>query len=550
MTSNEHLDFSKAVEIAKDIYWVGYVIPDDPFQCHVYLIKNGKESILIDPGSMITFPVTLQKISSIIPIEDIKYIVLHHQDPDIVGCVSTLEKLIPRKDKFFITHWRTHTLLKHYQWETPFWLIDQHDWRLSLANGRVLEFVFTPYAHFAGAFCTYDNLTGTLFSSDIFGGLTDEFSLFANDASYFESLKIFHIHYIPSKLILNHALDNIQKYDPKMIAPQHGSIIKEELIAPIIEQMRRLDCGLYMLDDKESDIVLLSKTDNILQKFFEDILSVSSFEMVLRNLFDYIRNDIADLKSMRIYQTQGDEHKLLYAISPQSIESGDGEESVSEEGKCFSKFLEHNNERIGEIKLIFSAIDAREEHLLDIFLNKILIPFTIGFKKEINFEDMREKAITDDLTSLYNRAYLHQAMQQEIDIAKRQSTPLSIAIIDIDHFKKINDTYGHVIGDCVLQKLAQLLKEKSRKSDILIRYGGEEILLIMPFADKEGAYKKVESLRKSIEQSHFCNELELTLTVSAGIAQYNGKDDIKTFIEKADKNLYKAKKSGRNRTII
>jgi len=220
------LDYSKPIEIAEDIYWVGYKIPNDPFQCHVYLIKNGDESVLIDPGSMITFPVTMEKITRITPLSNIKYIVCHHQDPDITGCISTLEKLIPRKDKFIVTHWRAQALLKHYQWETPFYLIEKNKWRLLLKNGRVLDFIFTPYAHFPGAFCTFDRKTKTLFSSDIFGGFTEEFSLFAKDENYFSSIKAFHEHYMPSKEILLNALIEIEKKDPEIIAPQHGSIKK------------------------------------------------------------------------------------------------------------------------------------------------------------------------------------------------------------------------------------------------------------------------------------------------------------------------------------
>ena len=90
------MDYTKAIEIAEDIYWVGYVIPNDPFQCHVYLIKNGDESILIDPGSMITFPIVLEKITSLVSLKDIKYIIMHHQ-------VFKLG-ILKIKNKFFIIY--------------------------------------------------------------------------------------------------------------------------------------------------------------------------------------------------------------------------------------------------------------------------------------------------------------------------------------------------------------------------------------------------------------------------------------------------------------
>ena len=152
------MDYSKPVEIAEDVFWVGSIIPNDPFQCHVYLIRNGTESILIDPGSLVTFPVVFEKITSLLPLRNIKYIIMHHQDPDITSSYSILESLMPQSEKYIITHWRTEMLLKHYNWKSKFFLVDQHDWKLK-AGDRVLKFIFTPYAHFPGAICTYDKKT-------------------------------------------------------------------------------------------------------------------------------------------------------------------------------------------------------------------------------------------------------------------------------------------------------------------------------------------------------------------------------------------------------
>jgi len=549
---DKDLDVTKAVEIAPDIFWVGYVIPNDPFQCHVYLIKNGDESVLIDPGSMITFPVTLEKISSIISLDKIKYVILHHQDPDIVGCVSTLEQLIPRNDIEFITHWRAKTLLKHYQWKTPFWLVDEHDWKLTLKGGRELEFIFTPYAHFAGAFCTYDKQTGTMFSSDIFGGLTEEFSLFAKDENYFESLKLFHVHYMPSKVILNHALNHIEKHNPTLIAPQHGSIIQQELIKPIINKMRNLDCGLYMLDDKESDILLLNKTEDLLNKFFEDVLSLSSFDLILRNLFDYIKQDIQNLDKMHVFRVDDEEKELIFKVDEKSVSQKDlsSVENKNEKYVSYTKFLKYKNTVIGEIEFLFQKVSTKEKNFLDIFMKKIIIPFSISFKKEINYETLKEKSIRDPLTTLYNREYMNEVLEDEMRNAKENKTPLSITLIDIDYFKKINDTYGHITGDCVLEELANILKKETRKSDTIIRYGGEEFLIIMPLTDKEGAFSKIDRIREHIEKRTFCKEgEEINLTISAGIFQYNNTDDLKTFIKQVDENLYIAKNTGRNKTV-
>ncbi|NPA73220.1 MAG: diguanylate cyclase [Epsilonproteobacteria bacterium] len=543
------MDFSKPIEIAPDIFWVGYVIPDDSFQCHVYLIKNGKESVLIDPGSMITFPTTLNKITSILPINDIKYIILHHQDPDIVGCVATLETIIPRNDKVFITHWRTETLLKHYQWKTPFWLIDQHDWKLTLEGGRELEFIFTPYAHFAGAFCTFDKQTKTLFSSDIFGGLTEEFSLYAKDLSYFESVKLFHIHYMPSKVILNHTLDQIEKVNPNLIAPQHGSIIEKDLISPIIEKMRDLNCGLYMLDERESDIFILNKTDDLMKKFFEDIVSLSSFEMLLRNLFVNISNYIHKLKKMCVYRTVDAGYELYYLVDKKGVRGKkDGIKKPRTDAVSLVKLLVKDGVEIGKVEFYFDNTEKKDKKLVEMFINKILVPFTIGFDKDIRYHDLQVKAIKDVLTGLYNREYMNDALKDKMIEAKKDKKPLSISMVDIDFFKKVNDTLGHLCGDEVLKEISELLLKNLRKSDIVIRYGGEEFLIVMPFTDEKNATLKIDKIRKIVQNKTFCED-KVKITISAGVYQYGGEDDICRFIEKADQRLYKAKQTGRNKVV-
>jgi two-component system cell cycle response regulator len=144
------------------------------------------------------------------------------------------------------------------------------------------------------------------------------------------------------------------------------------------------------------------------------------------------------------------------------------------------------------------------------------------------------------------RVACFEALNKKIKEVQRYNFPLSIAMIDIDFFKKINDTYGHLTGDCILKELALLLKENFRESDIIARYGGEEFIIIMPFSDLKNACKKMDEFRKTVEKYNFCNS-GLKVTISAGVEEYNFKDDILNFIEKADKKLYISKTNGRNR---
>lgn len=236
---------SEAVLIAPNIYWVGMHLKGDPFQCHPYLIKNGNESILIDPGSMIEFDETVRKVKTLIDISSIKYIILHHQDPDLAAAVPEIEKLINREDLQIVTHSRMSLLIKHYLVTSSYYEIDKNNYMLLTSSGFKLEFLTTPYCHSPGAFVSYDPDSKILFSGDIFGGIEESWDFYA-DESYFLKAKQFHQEYMPSKDIFNYALSKIEKLDIEMIAPQHGSVIEKKYIPQLITDMKNLDCGLYI----------------------------------------------------------------------------------------------------------------------------------------------------------------------------------------------------------------------------------------------------------------------------------------------------------------
>jgi len=240
-----NVDYTQAIEIAENIYWIGMYLVGDSFQCHPYLILNGNESILIDPGSMLEFEETVRKVETITPLSSIKYIILHHQDPDLAAAVPAIEKLINRDDLLVVTHSRMTVLIKHYLIKSNYYEIDKMDNKLTCTSGFELEFLTTPYCHSPGAFVSYSPKTKVLFSGDIFGGIEESWEFYARE-DYFEKAKQFHAEYMPSKDIFNFALSKIEKLDMELIAPQHGSIIQKKYIPDLIEKMKDLDCGLYI----------------------------------------------------------------------------------------------------------------------------------------------------------------------------------------------------------------------------------------------------------------------------------------------------------------
>jgi len=157
-------------------------------------------------------------------------------------------------------------------------------------------------------------------------------------------------------------------------------------------------------------------------------------------------------------------------------------------------------------------------------------------------------ADTDGLTGLYNHRYLINILSYNMNIAKRYSSPLSIIMFDIDHFKYVNDTYGHITGDKILKLVASTFRDYLRNVDIVGRYGGEEFLIILQNTNLKGCIKAAELLRKQIEKKVITERgNNITITISGGVCEYKIGYNLPSYISTADKLLYTAKKNGRNR---
>ena len=164
------------------------------------------------------------------------------------------------------------------------------------------------------------------------------------------------------------------------------------------------------------------------------------------------------------------------------------------------------------------------------------------------FQEIKTLSIHDGLTGIYNHTYIINKLNEEIERAKRYHSDLSVMLFDLDNFKDVNDTYGHLAGDFVLQKVAELFTKRLRTIDIVGRYGGEEFLVILPETDLERAYVVGERLRTGVEQEPFIYEdHQIKLTVSGGIGLYQQGHIANDLIKIADNNLYKAKREGKNR---
>ena len=154
MNKNNSYNDSQAVELAKGVYWVGYHDPKDLLSCNPYLLVDGKEAVLFDPGGVLNYSKVAQKIFSIVEPAQISHVVLHHQDPDLCACMPLLEKVIDQGQMKIVTHSMASIIIRYYGLKSEFYLVDKNLYSLRLKSGRMLRFLTTPFCHFPAAIVT------------------------------------------------------------------------------------------------------------------------------------------------------------------------------------------------------------------------------------------------------------------------------------------------------------------------------------------------------------------------------------------------------------
>ena len=183
-------------------------------------------------------------------------------------------------------------------------------------------------------------------------------------------------------------------------------------------------------------------------------------------------------------------------------------------------------------------------------IGRTIFKFLSGGNIENSYhEEIYRLTTVDGLTQIFNRRYFLEQLDREVSRSKRYRRHLTLIMFDIDRFKDINDTYGHLAGDYVLKQLATVIKGKIRREDILARYGGEEFVIILPEIDLGNGMAFGEKVRKIVEKAPFkFEDTRISVTVSVGIAACEEGDDGSTIIKRADDKLYEAKDAGRNCT--
>lgn len=206
------------------------------------------------------------------------------------------------------------------------------------------------------------------------------------------------------------------------------------------------------------------------------------------------------------------------------------------------------DEPLGKIALRRSTVFTPAElETIENMLCSLLYPL----RNALLYHDALQMAQKDPLTGTCNRAALDEVLRRELSHAGRHQSSCALIMLDIDHFKKVNDQYGHIIGDCALKVVANTASRCIRDGDLLFRYGGEEFVVLMRETGLEGASLLAERIRKNIEKTPcHCSGIDIKMTISAGISAFEQGDSPLTLFARADEALYVAKQNGRNQTYV
>ena len=256
-------DYSLPIEIAAGVFWVGFYDQPSGLHCNPYLIVDGDEAVLIDGGSRPDFPIVMMKIlqSGIEP-GNIKALIYHHYDPDLVGSIQTFEDLIGDPELRIISDKENNMFIRHYAVSSPLLSLEAVDHCFRFSSGRTLRFINTPYSHSPGSLITFDEKSGILFTSDLFGSYGKKWDLYLrldqqcracvdfspcpHGRSYcpLADIQRFHRKIMTSERALRLAMTRISQIPCTMIAPQHGSIISERKDIDFLQSLLKSMTGV------------------------------------------------------------------------------------------------------------------------------------------------------------------------------------------------------------------------------------------------------------------------------------------------------------------
>lgn len=294
----------------------------------------------------------------------------------------------------------------------------------------------------------------------------------------------------------------------------------KEVYQDIIEQKNRAVIEKSRLEKEANQIFTLYEMTKDINKNFDAQEAFRVFQDKVRENVPTAQCRLIDISLEKLKETRADKE---YAIFP----------------------LKSKEQKIGY--LLYKGVGPMDKEKFLILSHQ----FALALRRIKLYKDIELQAITDSLTEVHTRRYFMDRLEEEIGRAKLRKTQLSVLMIDVDHFKKFNDHYGHLTGDRILKRIGQIIMESIREIDIAGRYGGEEFSVVLPETDLQGAFMAAERIRLATQAAVIqAYDHTVKITVSLGVATFpQGGVSLEEIIDNADWALYRAKSMGRNRTV-
>ncbi|MFK5984330.1 MAG: GGDEF domain-containing protein [Pseudomonadota bacterium] len=294
---------------------------------------------------------------------------------------------------------------------------------------------------------------------------------------------------------------------------------------------------------------LFNANNGVLQKKIQQNDITNKLEVDKQTLVKLSNRLHSQIEIENLINVFADEIKPLINLDDIIYKLPNEQTIVNNKGRHYASYnMIFNDISLGEIFFIRKYRFIEEENH---FIEKLLISLLSPLFNAIKFYNAVQDAQTDPLTGALNRIGLEKGFSREMDLARRNKDDLSILVLDIDHFKNINDTYGHAFGDTILKEISQHISNCIRTTDVFSRFGGEEFVVLLNNTNRSGALLLAERIRQQIEKSFVLNNDEKVFyTSSIGVATLNNNDNRDSFFNRADKALYEAKENGRNRVVL
>lgn len=514
----------ESVEIKEGIYWVGGAEQNENINCNPYLLIEGDEGVLFDPGSVLDFDYVYENVTSLIPLEKLKYVVIHHQDPDICSSLPLFEK---KGGNFkIVTHWRTQTLVKYYGIRSEYYIVNENNFKLTLKTGRVLSFILTPYLHFPGAITTYDIRSKILFSSDLFGAISYEWTLFAQE-DYIEKMKVFHEHYMPSNDILRPVMEIFLGMDISIIAPQHGSIINTD-VKKHIRILRDLECGAFLNPihkelSKSGGYMMLGSL--VLQRLVA-IFGEVEVKEVIENLEIEIDSKTFDI--------------LDYNYTGDTLWNTIFQEIVRIKGIHWLVLIEPFIQKLSKkyevtMPAVFLTSMKESQELNE--RNQELRDTNQRLEKDI--KETKDRLIRCPVTGLFNYDFFRDYLTTKIKSTDYENKS-ALMIINIDNMSRINFSYGEDQVNEILKNTVYLIEDvKNDDTGMLFKLNGANFAWYCPQGSKETVLRKAEELRNLVSKSKIYIQ---DITLSIGVVFFDEIQSLKSYSKHPFEVIYELAK--------